>query len=143
MNGSRPHPTGCYAEAMPSVPPPDAPLVLALVSDLLFGSKVAATARAHRLGYRGARSLAAMGDPALSPALVIVDLETDLPDGDAVDAIAAALARTPRPRVVAFAGHLLVDRLEAARRAGADLVLSRGGFAQRLEGLLQPLAPAR
>jgi DNA-binding NarL/FixJ family response regulator len=114
--------------------------VLALVSDLFFGSKVAATARAHGVDYRGARSREAMRNPAISPSLVIVDLEAELPDGDALETIADALGREPRPVVVAFAGHLLADRLEAARQAGADLVLTKGGFTGRLEAMMAAAA---
>lgn len=113
---------------------------LALVSDLFFGSKVAATARAYAVDYRGARSREAMRNPDLSPSLVIVDLEAELPDGDPLDAIADAIAREPRPVVVAFAGHLLADRLEAARQAGADLVLTKGGLAGRLESMMAAAA---
>ncbi|MHC4834170.1 MAG: response regulator [Planctomycetota bacterium] len=111
-------------------------VVHAIVADLMFGSKVAATARAHGVDYRGARSLAGLREAAGSARLVIVDLEAELPDGDPVEAIGEALARTPSPRVIAFAGHLATERLEAARRAGAHEVLSRGGFSQRLEGLM-------
>jgi DNA-binding NarL/FixJ family response regulator len=117
--------------------------VLALVLDLFFGSKVAATARAHGVDYRGARSREAMRNPELAPSLVIVDLETELPDGDAVDTVSDALRREPRPFVVAFAGHLLADRLEAARAAGADLVLTKGGFTGRLEAMMAAAASGR
>ncbi|MGA0174182.1 MAG: hypothetical protein ACO3NL_11160 [Phycisphaerales bacterium] len=117
--------------------------VLALVSDLFFGSKVAATARAHGIDYRGARSCEAMRNPELTPSLVIVDLEAELPDGDAVDTVSDALRREPRPFVVAFAGHLLADRLEAARVAGADLVLTKGGFTGRLEAMMAAAASGR
>lgn len=115
-------------------------MVLALVSDLFFGSKVAATARAHGIDYRGARSREAMRNPELAPSLVIVDLEAELPDGDALDTIADAIAREPRPVVVAFAGHLLADRLDAAKRAGADAVLTKGGFTGRLEAMMAAAA---
>jgi len=114
--------------------------VLSLVSDLMFGSKVAATARAHGLEVRGARSVAGMRDAAGTPRLVVVDLEAEVPDGDPLDVVRDALRRTPRPRIVAFAGHLLVDRLDAARQAGADLVMTRGGFASRLESLMASIA---
>jgi DNA-binding NarL/FixJ family response regulator len=117
--------------------------VLALVSDLFFGSKVAATARAHGIDYRGARSREAMRNPELTPSLVIVDLEAELPDGDAADTVSDALRREPRPFVVAFAGHLLADRLEAARAAGADLVLTKGGFTGRLEAMMAAAASGR
>lgn len=113
---------------------------LALVADLMFGSKLAATARAHGIDYRGARSLEGLRTSTAVPRLVLVDLEAELPDGDPLDAVTEALEREPRPRVIAFAGHLQVDRLEQARRAGADLVLSRGGLAGRLEAIFAELA---
>ena len=115
-------------------------VVHAIVADLMFGSKVAATARAHGVDYRGARSLAGLRDAPGTAALVLVDLEAELPDGDPLGAIDEALTRTPTPTVVAFAGHLLTDRLAAARDAGAHEVLSRGGFASRLEGLMASVA---
>lgn len=117
--------------------------VLALVSDLFFGSKVAATARAHGVDYRGARSREAMRNPEIAPSLVIIDLEAELPDGDAAEAVSDAVRREPRPFVVAFAGHLLADRLDAARSAGADLVLTKGGFAGRLETIMAAAAHGR
>jgi DNA-binding NarL/FixJ family response regulator len=115
-------------------------VVHAIVADLMFGSKVAATARAHGIDYRGARSLEGLRNAEGDAALVVVDLEAELPDGDPVEAIEHALRRTPMPRVVAFAGHLLTDRLEAARRAGAHEVLSRGGFSGRLESMMAGVA---
>lgn len=116
------------------------PQIAALVSDLLFGSKIAATTRAHGVDYRGVRSAAAVADPSLLPTLLIVDLEAEIPEGDPIAAIEAAMPKDPRPRIVAFAGHLRSDLLDAARTAGADLVLSRGGFSQRLEGIVASIA---
>lgn len=115
-------------------------LVHAIVADLMFGSKVAATARAHGVDYRGARSLAGLRDAPGKADMVVVDLEAELPDGDPLDAVSEALRGESGPKVVAFAGHLLADRLEAARRAGAHEVLSRGGFASRLESIMSALA---
>jgi DNA-binding NarL/FixJ family response regulator len=115
-------------------------VVHAIVADLMFGSKVAATARAHGVDYRGARSLAGLREASGDPALVVIDLEAELPDGDPIEAVAESVRRRPSATVVAFAGHLLTDRLEAARRAGAHEVLSRGGFSGRLESMMAGVA---
>ncbi len=41
-----------------------------------------------------------------------------------------------RPRLIAFGPHVHTARLEAARQAGCDLVLTRGQFHRELKSLL-------
>ena len=52
-------------------------------------------------------------------------LDVELPHLD-VSAIVQSLPAEHRPRVIAFGPHMQTARLEAAREAGCDLVLSRG-----------------
>jgi DNA-binding response OmpR family regulator len=42
-----------------------------------------------------------------------------------------------RPRIVAFGPHVHEDRLAAARGAGCDQVISRGGFFAQLDSMLR------
>lgn len=112
-------------------------VALAVVDDLMMWSRIEAAAR--RAGRKAARSLdAAAVEGALATgavALVLVDL-----DFKGVDAVASAprwKAVSPPPVLVAFGSHVDGPALDAARRAGFDLVLPRSRFAREIEELLR------
>jgi CheY-like chemotaxis protein len=105
--------------------------------DLIFTSRVTATARAKGLTVAPVRSAgqAVQAAKASPPACVIVDLHNagaDLP------ALLAGLreACPTMPRVIAYGSHVNKDLLQAARDAGCDLVLPRSKFAAGLESEL-------
>ena len=60
----------------------------------------------------------------------------DLTRPGVVSALAELSARPSRPRVVGFANHERRDLMEAARQAGADVVLARSAFFSRLPDVL-------
>lgn len=117
---------------------------LLLSTDLFFTSKVTGTAR--QLGFRV--------DLVATPALVLERLSTspgtnaetapcsalfvDLghPAADLAALVAAAHARTPPVRVIAFGAHVATDRLAAAQAAGCDEVMPRGRFSAQLVDIL-------
>lgn len=95
--------------------------------DLIFSSRITATARAHAI-----RST--VGKSGLVPiptdvACVLVDLANP---GLRITELIAALP-TPRPYVVAYGSHVDTASLKAARSAGCDLVLPRSRFVELLE----------
>ncbi len=102
--------------------------IVALVRDLMFGSRVRGVAPEAVLVQRSEALEEAVG---AGTVLVIVELEA--PGG--VEAVAAVRKKAPQARVVAFAPHVLEERLEAARAAGAE-VLPRGAFVKRLPELV-------
>jgi hypothetical protein len=89
------------------------PRVVALVFDLMDRSRIGAALP----GAEFVRDPAACG----GAAAVVVDLARD-PD------LGALRAAAPDARILAFGPHVEDDRLEAARAAGADLVLARSRF---------------
>lgn len=105
-----------------------------LCDDLIFFSRVAATARAAGLVVRQARSAAGVLELAaqLPPGGVLIDLQND---GLDVPALLAGLrAACPvMPRTVAFGSHVEAETLRAARAAGCDVVVPRSKFAHALE----------
>ena len=110
------------------------PAGLMLCDDLIFYSRVAATARAVGLVVKQARTPAALlthaaADP---PGGVIIDLQND---GLVVPELLAGLraACPAMPTVVAFGSHVQAEALRAARQAGCDRVLPRSKFVQELE----------
>ena len=117
-------------------------MIIAVVDDLLFGSKIRAAAEAadQALTFvrRGADVAAAVAQSAAS--LVLVDLGQP----GAVDAIRAIRASAgTAPAIVAFASHVRADLIAEARGAGATRVLARSAFVVELPTLVSvPTAPA-
>lgn len=110
---------------------------LLLCDDLIFTSKVTATARAAGLTVWTARSAAAALAKAREspPACAIVDLHNpglDLP------AFLAGLREScpTMPRVIAYGSHVDAETLKVARQAGCDRVMPRSQFVKELEAEL-------
>lgn len=118
--------------------------VLVAVDDLLFSSKIRATAKQVGVDVRFARTpdeIMAQAR-ALKPSLIIFDLNSG--KADPVQTI-ASLKGDPELtglRTIAFASHVHVDLIAAARQAGADEVMPRSAFAGRLADILQTGATA-
>jgi CheY-like chemotaxis protein len=116
-------------------------MILILVEDLLFLSKIEQTARQvgvalEAVGPQAAAERAAQG----VVSGVIVDLNHR--SGSALG-VAQALKINPSTRqltVVGFLSHIQTDLARSAREAGCDLVLPRSAFSQRLPRLLEELA---
>ncbi len=113
-------------------------MILAVLDDLLFTSKIRSAATGLGVAVSFARSreaaLAAVRDR--PPALVILDL--DNPRTDPVG-IVTALKAEPATRdipTLCYVSHVQAARIEEARAAGADEVLARSAFTQRLPDLL-------
>jgi DNA-binding response OmpR family regulator len=102
--------------------------------DLIFTSRVTATARAHGLQVipvrSGADALRRAGETI--PRCLILDLHTI--GADVAGFLAGLRAACPvMPRIVAYGSHVNTELLQAARDAGCDVVLSRGQFTRDLE----------
>ena len=105
---------------------------LLLSDDLIFTSRILATARACGLAMAAAKTQEALLVKAKEspPSGAIVDLHNltlDLP------ALLAELKALGSFRVTAYGSHVDVERLKAARAAGCDLVLPRSAFVDKLE----------
>lgn len=104
-----------------------------LCDDLIFFSRVAATAQSQGLTVAQARTPAALLDQARStpPSAVILDLQHEslnLPQ--LLNELRAACPMMPN--TVAFGSHVLADVLRAARQAGCQRVLARSQFVEQL-----------
>jgi len=113
-------------------------MVLALVDDLMFRSKIKSTATqlGVRVAFVSSRDAALAAVQSEEPALVVLDLNN--PRTDPLGTIAAlkrdkALAPI---RVVGFVSHVDVATIDAAKAAGIDEVLARSAFTMRLPDLL-------
>lgn len=113
-------------------------MILYSCSDLLWATRVKATADALGIPSRPVRSVEMLESRLAdaSPVALLVDLEMGF---TGIELIARAVAAGGL-RVLAFGPHVATDALANARLAGADRVLSRGAFADRLPDLLRELA---
>ncbi|MBV8056881.1 MAG: glycine oxidase ThiO [Deltaproteobacteria bacterium] len=110
---------------------------LALIRDILFRSRIDATAQAlgSEVAYASDLEQALKRCSELRPAAVVVDLsEAAFPPPEAGEKIRAA---APQTRLIGFASHVDLKALNLARSAGFDLVLSRSEFMARLAELLK------
>jgi CheY-like chemotaxis protein len=114
--------------------------IAAVISDLMFQSRVSEQARA--LGHEVAVADTPAGLQAAvdaAPALVVLDLHVaGLDWRDAV-----ALAKERGVPVLAFGRHTEAQLLRAAREAGCDRVVPRSQLVEELPQLIQELAGAR
>jgi CheY-like chemotaxis protein len=110
-------------------------MIVAIVDDLLFGSRIRAATEAAGRRVTFVRRSDSVEDAVrgAGASLVIVDLARS----GAADAIRAVRslegARIP---IVAFASHLRADLIAEARVAGADRVLARSAFVTELPTLV-------
>ena len=106
-------------------------LVYLLSDDLMFTSRVSATAHALGLNVSTVRSQQQLINmtAAGAPKCLLVDLHNP---GLAIGELVKSLAQ-PRPFVVAYGSHVDAAALQAARDAGCDLVLPRSKFTETLE----------
>ncbi len=113
-------------------------VILAILDDLLFTSKIKTTAKQCGAKVSFARSpesaLTAMR--ADRPSLVIFDLNN--PRTNPL-AIVAAMKRDPALAAIptiGFASHVQIDVINQSRQAGVDQVLARSAFTDRLADIL-------
>ena len=105
--------------------------VLVLVRDLIFSTKIKATADAV------GRSVRVLREPAMlagqEGAMLIVDLNLE----HSIPAAAEWLGQGERRRVVGFVSHVDGETIRAAREAGITEVLARSRFVEVLPTLLR------
>jgi DNA-binding NarL/FixJ family response regulator len=122
-------------------------MVLAVLDDLLFTSKIRAVATATGQSVMFVRRrdgvMAAIREH--SPSLVIFDLDRAPLDAVGLIQDIRADRDVAATRLVAFASHVHTDRIAEAQRAGCNAVLARSTFVTSLPAILagEPLAAPR
>ena len=118
-------------------------MILYLAADLIWASRIKATANALGLAARPVHTLEMLEDRLsdADPVALLLDLDAPSP-------ALAMLARVRDParptarklRVLAWGPHVAKDLLQQARDLGADEVLTRGAFDHAMEDILPRLA---
>jgi DNA-binding NarL/FixJ family response regulator len=113
-------------------------MVLAAVDDLLFSSKIRATAKQAGVDVTFARTPQEILDQARAqkPSLIVFDLNSGKTDPVATIAALKGDSALSGLRVLGFASHVHTDLIASARNAGADQVLPRSAFAANLAEIL-------
>src|SRR5215471_1438431 len=114
-------------------------MILAVLDDLMFTSKIRTTA--SQLGVTVAFARSAEGALAemrkTAPALVIFDLNNPRTQPLAIVGAMKADASLASIPTLGYASHVQTDIIEAARAAGVQDVLARSAFTQQLPAILQ------
>ena len=112
------------------------PRIVAVVNDLMFGSKIRAAAHQQGIAIAFARSSAALHEQAAHATLLLLDLNTRwLQPADEIRALKASPA-TQHVRIIAFGSHVDTATLTAAREAGADRVMANSAFVKEMSELI-------
>jgi DNA-binding NarL/FixJ family response regulator len=113
-------------------------MVLVAVDDLLFSSKIRATAKQAGVELTFARSPEEILEQARTknPSLAIFDLNSGKTDPIATITALKSDPALASIRTIGFASHVHTELITAARRAGADSVLPRSAFAGTLADIL-------
>ncbi|MDA7977218.1 MAG: hypothetical protein MPJ50_00450 [Pirellulales bacterium] len=108
---------------------------LLLTNNLLFSSQVSGAASRVGMTLRTIASVDNFSDAVNNASVVLIDLS--LPGISIVDLMAEARSSTcPPTEIVAFGPHVHEARLQAARDAGCDMVMSQGAFTTAMNDIL-------
>jgi hypothetical protein len=119
-------------------------MILFAAADLIWASKIKATADALGVAARPVRTME-MLEARLADTPTIAALLVDLDKGEEGLALIARLRgqqateRETKIRVLAWGPHVAKELLQAARDAGANDVMTRGGFDGNMEEILMRL----
>jgi len=116
-------------------------MVLIVVDDLIFLSKIEETARLVGLAAKVVDPDRLMEESGRESATAVL-LDLNHRSGKALEVI-RALKSNPGEGVapvIGYLSHVQTDLAAAAREAGCDVVLPRSAFVQQLPGLLRKLA---
>lgn len=112
---------------------------VALVTDMIFETKIRATAKAVGVDLTTAASLDEFREALDNhdPGLVLIDLNEV--SCSPIEAVALAKGHQSCPQVLAYCSHVQTELQHAAAQAGADKVWPRSRFSMQLPLLLQNL----
>ncbi len=114
--------------------------VVALVSELIFQTKITATAEQLGIPVDIVRTTRDAAAAAAQASGLIIDL--NLSPDDALTAVRQMKSEYPSLSIVAFCAHVETELIAQANAAGADQVMPRSAFTEQLPQILRRLGPA-
>ena len=117
--------------------------IIAFVEDIFFTAKIRETAKAAARDVRFIRDLHGFDKELMGPApsMVIVDLNASTLKPIEVIQRVKQQDEWKDSRLVAYSSHARAELMEEANQVGADLVLPKSGFTQKLSEIVAS-APA-
>jgi CheY-like chemotaxis protein len=118
-------------------------VVLALISDLFFVSRVQSASQAAGLGFESLDAYKTAAEfldilHQRQPVLIVLDLNSALPWPEWLPAVKTD-AQTKGIPWLAFGSHMSPRRLAAARHAGADKVVPKSEFDRELKATIESI----
>ncbi len=110
------------------------PTICYAVTDLIFATKIRTTAQAVGTVSLPVRTCSELLAASKDAEIAIIDLHLD--NESPIEMIRATRRLPSPPKIVAFLSHVHTELAQAAKEAGADLVLPRSKFTQRLPQIL-------
>lgn len=110
--------------------------IVAVVSDLIFRSKIDSTARAVGVSAQVVSSSTELSAALQAGGIDKVLIDLGLPAGESLQAIRIARDHDADMTIVAFGSHVDKAALQAASDAGADQVMPRSQFTSQLQTIL-------
>jgi CheY-like chemotaxis protein len=111
-------------------------IVLAVVDDLIFQTKIEGAAGGRGVEVRFAKTMAQAREAGAEAVVVVVDL--NLSSADALEVVRGMRERHPAAPIIGYGSHVQTELLAQARAAGCSTVLPRSVFVRQLPGLLTP-----
>ncbi len=112
--------------------------VLFLTNDLMIASQVEGAAERCGTRLKVVASTEALAQKCQADEVMLVLVDLGFAGLDLKELISSVeVARSARPTIIAFGPHVHANRLEAARAAGCDEVMSRGALCAQIDDLLR------
>ncbi len=111
-------------------------MILAIMNDLIFQSKLQTTAAHLGVPLTVARDASPALQPGASCSRVLIDL--NLSAGDPLAIVRTVRAAHPTVPVIGYCSHVQQELRHHALEAGCTAVLPRSAFVQQLSELLSP-----
>ncbi len=105
-------------------------MIVAIVSDLIFQSRIEAVARQSGAEIAIYRHVDRVLEALPGAGLLMVDMNIE--SADPLALVETARTQHPELRIIAFLAHVQKELAERAALAGADEVLARSTFVERL-----------
>ncbi len=119
------------------------PVVVALVSDMIFESKICGTGRAAGVTVVTTRTPESLLTTVAESGAVLVLMDLSVAGEQTTETIASLRRICPNARITGFAPHVDAERLQQARDAGADDAMPRSRFDASLGALLSTCVAAQ
>ena len=110
---------------------------VAVVTDLIFSTKIVGTARALGIDAQAVATVGALEKQLAEGGVRLVMVDMSLPGDTAVLSLRQGAAHPTTPTMLAFFSHVQNELVASAEAAGANLTMPRSKFSAELPAILK------